>query len=103
MLTNLRCYNHTHSDIANLQKKQNNMQDELDDLSYQKKKKKKAIFNSNLKMSSTGISNITFHKMEAHQLIITEKNASSEKVCDPTMAFSWLQYECHLSGETKVI
>lgn len=38
MLTNLRCKNHMHSDIASSQKKQNNMQDELDDLSYQKKK-----------------------------------------------------------------
>lgn len=54
-------------------------------------------------MLSTGISNIAFHKMEAHQLIITEKNASSEKVYEPLMAFSWSQYECHLSGETKVI
>jgi len=66
-------------------------------------RKKNIKFNSNLKMLSTGISNIAFHKMEAHQLIITEKNASSEKVYEPLMAFSWSQYECHLSGETKVI
>lgn len=66
-------------------------------------RKKNIKFNSNLKMLSTGISNIAFHKMEAHQLIRTEKNASSEKVYEPLMAFSWSQYECHLSGETKVI
>jgi len=31
-------------------------------------------FNNNLKILYTGITNMKFYKMEAHQLIMTEKN-----------------------------